>query len=143
MPALNAEAVSTAARLHENAEVVRRGYAAFNTGDVEALMQIFDENASWHTPGRGILAGAQKGRDATFAHFGRYAGDTGGTFRAELQYVASDEEGRVIGVHRNSAERNGKRLAVDCCIVFEVKDGRIIDGREHFYDLHAWDEFWS
>ena len=22
-------------------------------------------------------------------------------------------------------------------------DGRIVDGREHFYDLHAWDEFWA
>jgi hypothetical protein len=24
-----------------------------------------------------------------------------------------------------------------------VVDGRIVDGREHFYDLHAWDEFWA
>ncbi len=23
------------------------------------------------------------------------------------------------------------------------KDGRCIDGREYFFDLHAWDEFWS
>ena len=35
------------------------------------------------------------------------------------------------------------RLDVDCCIVFEIKDGRFIDGREYFFDLHAWDEFWS
>ena len=28
-------------------------------------------------------------------------------------------------------------------IVFTLKDGRIIDGREHFEDLYAWDEFWS
>lgn len=24
-----------------------------------------------------------------------------------------------------------------------MKDGRVIDGREHFYDLYAWDQFWS
>ena len=41
------------------------------------------------------------------------------------------------------AQRNGKRLDTGCCIVFEVKDGRIVDGREHFYDLHNWDPFWS
>jgi ketosteroid isomerase-like protein len=34
-------------------------------------------------------------------------------------------------------------LDVDCCIVFEVRDGRLIDGREYFGDLYAWDEFWS
>jgi len=30
-----------------------------------------------------------------------------------------------------------------CCIVFELSDGRLQDGREHFFDLYAWDEFWS
>jgi uncharacterized protein len=36
-----------------------------------------------------------------------------------------------------------KRLDVDCCLVFEIKDGRCIDGRDYFFDLDAWDEFWS
>jgi len=127
----------------ENAETVRRGYEAFNTGDMETLTEIFDESASWHTPGRGSLAGDQQGRDATFAQFGRYVEQTGGTFTAELQSVLADDEGRVVGIHHNSADRDGKHMEVDCCIVFELKDGRISDGREHFYDLHAWDEFWS
>ena len=34
-------------------------------------------------------------------------------------------------------------MDVGCCIVFEFKDGRVIDGREHFCDVHAWDEFWK
>jgi ketosteroid isomerase-like protein len=34
-------------------------------------------------------------------------------------------------------------LDVDCCIVFELKNGKVTSGREHFYDLHAWEEFWS
>ena len=28
------------------------------------------------------------------------------------------------------------------CIVFQLKDGRVTDGREHVADLYAWDEFW-
>ena len=55
-----------------NAETVRRGYEAFNSADMKTLTDIFDENASWHTPGRGPLAGDHQGRDATFAQFGRY-----------------------------------------------------------------------
>ncbi len=129
--------------MHENAAIVRRGYEAFNTADMQTLTEIFDENASWHTPGRSPIAGDHEGREAVFAQFGRYVGETGGTFKAALQYVLADEDGRVIGVHHNSAEREGKQLDVGCCIFFQVKDGRITDGREHFFDLHAWDEFWS
>lgn len=134
---------ASATTREENAEIVRRGYGAFNTGDLDLLTKLFSESASWHTPGRGILAGDRIGRDAVFAQFGKYVGETNGTFKAELKYVATDEQGRVVGVHHNSGERNGGRLDVDCCIVVEVRNGQILSGREHFYDLHAWDEFWS
>ena len=127
----------------EDVAVVRRGYEAFNTGDMETLTEVFDESASWHTPGRGSLAGDHEGRDATFAYFGQLGGQTGGTFRAELRYVAGDHDGHVIALHRNSGDRDGKHLDVDCCLVLELKDGRVTYGREHFGDLYAWDDFWS
>jgi ketosteroid isomerase-like protein len=57
--------------------------------------------------------------------------------------VLADDDGRVVGIHHNSAERDGEHLDVDCAIVFEVRDGWITDGREHFFDRYAWDEFWS
>jgi uncharacterized protein len=127
----------------EDADVVRRGYEAFNSADMETLTELFDENASWHTPGQSSIAGDHVGRDAAFAQFGRYGGDTGGTFRAELRYVVADDDGHVVGLHRNTAERNGKKLDVECALVFEIKDGKVVDGREHLYDVNAWDEFWS
>ena len=130
-------------KAEENAEIVRRGYAAFNAADMKALMEIFHKSASWHTPGRSRIAGDHKGREAAFAQFGRYVGETGGTFKAKLHHLTKSDDGWVVGVHRNTAERNGKRLDVGCCIVFDVKDGQIVEGREHFYDVHAWDEFWS
>ena len=128
---------------HENAELVRRGYAAFSSGDMETLTELFDENASWHTPGRGSLAGDYEGREATFAYFGQLGEQTGGTFKVELRSATADDEGRVVGIHHVSGERNGKQLDVDCCLLFEINDGRIVDGREHFEDLYAYDEFWS
>ena len=129
--------------MHENAEIVRRGYQAFNEADIKTLNELFDDNASWHTPGRSSIAGDRKGREAVFAQFGRYGQETGGTFKAELRHVLADDDGRVVGIHHNSAEREGKRLDTDCCIVFELKNGRIASGREHFFDLYNWDEFWS
>ena len=126
-----------------NADVVRRGYRAFNAADIKALTELFDEKSSWHTPGRSLAAGDRRGRDAVFRQFGRYGDETGGTFKAALQDVFASDDGRVVAIHHNSAQRNGKRLNVGCCIVFQVKDGRIVSGREHFYDLHNWDDFWA
>lgn len=137
---MNAQKISTA---EKNAELVKRGYAAFNTGDLNALAELFHENATWHTPGQSPVAGDSKGRDAVFALFGRYGGETHGTFRAVLNDVCANDEGRVVGVHRNTGRRNDKQLDVLCCIVFDIKDDKVISGREYFYDLRAWDSFWS
>jgi uncharacterized protein len=127
----------------ENSAIVRRGYEAFNTGDLKALTELFGEDVSWHTPGRSPLAGDLVGREAVFARLGRYLAETGGTFRADLKRLLTDEDGRVIGIHHSVAERDGKHLDVYGGIVFELEGGRIVDGREHVYDLRAWDEFWS
>ena len=91
-----------------NATIVRRGYEAFDLGDLATLTELFGDNVSWHTPGQSPLAGDVVGREAVVARLGRYLAETGGTFRADLKRVLTDE-----------------------------------DGREHFYDLDAWDEFWS
>ena len=124
-------------------EVVLSGYEAFNKADIAALNEIFHDNTSWHTPGRSSIGGYRKGKEAVFTQFGRYGGETNGTFKATLKTLALCDDGRVVGVHNNSGERNGKKLDSDCCIVFEVKDGQIISGKEYFFDLNAWDEFWS
>jgi ketosteroid isomerase-like protein len=65
----------------ENAAIVRRGYAAFNSGDVNALSELFDENAVWHAPGRSSLAVTTRDatqRWATSAGWGRRQAATSG-----------------------------------------------------------------
>ena len=127
----------------ENAAIMRRAYAAFNSADLNTLDELFDEGAVWHLPGRSRFAGDYQGREATLAYFGQLGQETGGTFQAELQHVLADDEDRVIGIQRSRAQRDGKHLDVGNCIVFQLKDGRVTDGREHFHDLYAWDEFWT
>jgi ketosteroid isomerase-like protein len=127
----------------ENAAILRRGYEAFNSGDIETLTEVFDESAVWHSPGRSSLANDYQGREATFAYFGRLAQETGGTFRAGVERVLADDDNRVVGIQRNTASREGKQLADDLCLVFQLRDGRIIEAWEHHRDLYAWDDFWS
>ena len=128
---------------HENAAILRRAYAAFNSGDMDTLIEVFDEGIAWHLPGRSKFADDYQGRDATLAYFGQLGQETGGTFRAQLERLIGDDDDHVVGIQRSTGNRNGKHLDVGDSIVFKLKDGRVIDGREHFHDLYAWDEFWS
>jgi len=143
MSTMTQDRPATAARAWARAEVVRRACLAFNTGDIRALHELFDEQARWHTPGCSPLAGEHCGRAAVFAQFARYGGETEGTFMAALQQVLAGDEGHVVGLHHHSGLRNGQRLDVDGCIEFQVRGGKIVCAREHFFDLRAWDAFWA
>ena len=127
----------------ENVAIMQRAYDAFNKADMDTLIEIFDESIVWHLPGRSSMAKDYEGRDATLTYFGEIGEKTGGTFQAELQHLLADDDDRVVGIQRSTGERDGKRLDVGNAIAFELKDGRVVDGREHFHDLYAWDEFWS
>jgi len=126
----------------QNVERIRAGYDAFNRGDLAALTDLFAEDAVWHSPGRGPMASEYRGRDATFGCFGRLAQGTDGTFHANLRDLMGDGD-TVVGVQSNTATSAGKPLDVNVCVVFRMRDGRIVEGREYNENLYAWDEFWS
>ena len=126
-----------------NADAVRRAFTALNANDFAALGRLFHWDAAWYIPGRSAIAGEALGREAVFARFAQYLRNTGGTFRMSLKKVLQSTDGRVVAIHHDRAERNGKRLNACCCTVFDFEDGLILEGMEHFHDLYTWDEFWS
>ncbi len=126
-----------------NCATVARAFAACNANDFEALGALLHPEVVWYTPGRSQRSGESVGRDAVFARFAKYAADTGGTFRMSLKKVLHSQDGRVVAIHRDSGERNGRRLNTGCCTVFDFEEGLILEGCEHFHDLYHWDEFWS
>jgi ketosteroid isomerase-like protein len=126
-----------------NLALVRQGYQAFNTADIEALTLLFAPDATWRTPGTSGLAGTHVGRDAVLGQFGRYGAETQGSFKAVLQQLFVGADGRVVALHHNSGQRGGRTLDTDCCIVFDLRDGRVVSATETFSDLANWDAFWA
>lgn len=59
--------------MDKNADLVRRGYEAFISGDMATLREIFAEDAVWHVAGSGVLSGTKQGPDAILAYFGELA----------------------------------------------------------------------
>src|SRR3954453_20936620 len=122
----------------ENAKQVRLGYEAFNRGDITALTDIIAEDVVWHLPGRGPLAGDYQGRDAAFGYFGRLGELSGGTIHANLQSLLADGD-TVVVRQVNTATRGDRNFAEDAFLVFEMREGRVVDAREYHYDLYGMD----
>src|SRR5437899_882129 len=95
---------------HPNVEIFRRGYAAFQNGDLDTVRALFTDDIVWNVAGHSHLAGAHKGVDNVINLFLRNFEETKGTFRVELHDVlANDEHG--VALARVSGEKDGKKLS--------------------------------
>ncbi|BCW73330.1 nuclear transport factor 2 family protein [Arthrobacter sp. NicSoilB8] len=126
----------------ENVELVRRGYTAFNAGDMATLSDLFAEDAVWHVAGSGVLSGTKQGRDAILAYFGELGARTQGHFQANVQDIVGGEK-HTIAIQQTHGEANGKTLDMPTVITFVVGDGKITEGREFFEDTAKADDFWT
>jgi ketosteroid isomerase-like protein len=127
---------------HPNEDLVRRGFAAFGTGDMATLGELFADDIVWHAGGRSPISGDYKGKDEVFGLFARFAERTGGTLRVDIHDVLANDE-HVVALTKSTAEREGKSLSADGVQVFHVKDGKVTESWFHAADQYASDEFWS
>ncbi|HEX4579674.1 MAG TPA: nuclear transport factor 2 family protein [Candidatus Dormibacteraeota bacterium] len=126
-----------------NLEALRRGYEAFQTGDLDLLRnELFDPNILWHAPGRGPLAGDYKGTDAVIGLFVKQFELTGGTFKVEVHdYLATDDH--AVAIATLSAERDGKRLTDQYAHVCHFRDGKLTEAWILDFDPYKADEFFA
>jgi uncharacterized protein len=128
---------------HPHAALIRRGYDAFNNGDMDTLRTMFSGDATHHSPGNHPLSGDFKGQDAIFEMYGRLFEETNGTVRAELRQLLVDGRGHVMSFHRFTGERNGKQLDENAGIVFRIVGDKITDLDECTEDIDKVNAFWS
>ena len=126
----------------ENAAIVRRGYEAFNSGDVQTLAGLFSEDAVWHVAGRNRLSGEKRGRDACLSYFGQLGEISQGTLRAEVHDIVANND-HVVALHTSIGQREGKSLNVHTALVFHLRDGKVVECWEHGEDTVAFDEFFG
>lgn len=125
----------------ENVELVRRGYEAFNAGDMASLSEMFAEDAVWHVAGSGVLSGKKQGRDAVLAYFGELGARTKGDFQANVKDIVGGDN-YTVAIQQTQGTNNGKTLDMATIITFVVRDGKITEGREYFEDTAKADDFW-
>jgi uncharacterized protein len=127
---------------HPNEDLVRQGYDAFSSGDMQLLRELFHPDIVWHAPGRSQLAGDHQGVDAVLGYFGQTMELTGGNFRVEVHDVVANDE-HAVGLNSVHAERAGRMLEDNNTLVFHIRDGKVTEVWQYWSDQYAADEVFS
>jgi len=122
---------------------IRRGYAAFNSGDMPTLQSLFSHDVAQHVPGTSQIAGQYKGIDAVLGYYGKLAELTGGMFRADLIDVFSDGEGHATALHQITATRDGVTRISRGTILFTFLGDKVTDLLQMSNDLPGDDAFFA
>ena len=127
----------------ENLELVRRGYAAFSTGDMETLSGLFKPDIVHSVPGTSPIAGDHKGPDEVLAMYGNLFSLSEGTMSVELEDVLSDGGNQVVSIHTAKATRNGETRTSRDALLFTIDGGKIASIQDFFADIEGESRFWS
>jgi uncharacterized protein len=126
----------------ENEALVRQMFDAFSRKEGFALRGLFADDAVWTVPGRGVMAGVHRGRDAIFRFLARLPKETDGSYGSTLRDVlASDERAAAFDTARGT--RRGRTLELDQVLLFRIEDGVVREVLALPGDPEAFEEFWA
>ncbi|MHA7649067.1 nuclear transport factor 2 family protein [Mycobacterium sp. ML4] len=102
----------------QNIEVVKRGYDAFSSGDLETMMSLFDDNIEWVQPGDSVVSGTYHGKGELGEYF-RKLGEKTTTIKA-LRFIADGDTVVVLSDVTVGTE------AGQGAEVFTLRDGKTV-----------------
>jgi uncharacterized protein len=105
----------------DNKDLIQRGYEAFTSGDMNTVMDLFDDDCEWVQPGASAVSGTFHGKTEILEHLGRMAQKDlrvtlkkliaeGDTVVAITEVTAGGETGEDADVF---IVRNGKTVRVE------------------------------
>lgn len=113
-------------------ELTRRGFEAFNRGDMDAVVKILHPEVEVHASGDVGEAGTYHGRDG-FLHWNRVWMDAWEEFSVELEEIEElDDRNVLVHVHQTGRGRgSGVEVSQRIVYLFTVRDG--LAARVHLY----------
>jgi ketosteroid isomerase-like protein len=123
----------------ETIEVVQGAYAAFQRGDIPAVLASCSDDVQWFLPGDPAVvpvAGLRDGVSAVGGFFSVLADTQDAEQFEPREFVAQGEKVIALGVYRWRIKKTGKVFGSDFAHVFTVRDGKVVEFHE-FYDTAA------
>ncbi|MDT5160146.1 MAG: uncharacterized protein QOC90_456 [Mycobacterium sp.] len=107
----------------DNKELIQRGYAAFSAGDVESVMNLFDDDIEWVQPGASAISGTFHGKTEVMEHLGRLAEKD---MTVKLNQLIAEGDTVVAITEVTAGGETGEDADV-----FTVRDGKTVSVRVH------------
>jgi ketosteroid isomerase-like protein len=107
----------------DNKDTIKQGYEAFSSGDLDAVMSLFDDECEWVQPGQSAVSGTFHGKAEVMEHFGRLA-EKGLTVKLDRLIAEGDT---VVAITEVTA---GGETGQDAD-VFTVRDGKTVSVEVH------------
>jgi uncharacterized protein len=115
----------------ENVEIVRTAFAAFDRGDIDAVLQLCDEDIVITQPPElpGVSA-EQRGHRGVLEALAIWP-EQWDDYRVELLRVAAAPGGKVFVTQRSSGrgKQSGVGVDMDFSFVFTLREGKITEWR--------------
>ena len=125
---------------HPNADLVRKGFAAFDSADMAALDAIMADDIVWHASGAGPISGDFVGKQAVFGNFALIPQVTDG-FSQEIHAIVADDE-HTVALVSATLTRKGTTATFPQVFVFHLEDGKAKEVWLSPFDQAA-DAFWT
>ena len=126
---------------HPNADLVRKGFEAFDAGDMATLDAIMADDVVWHASGTGVISGDFVGKQAVFGNFAVIPQETD-AFSQEIHAIVADDEHTVALVNA-TVTRHGNTATFAQVFVFHIEGGKAKEVWVTTFDQAAADAFWS
>jgi len=109
-----------------NVDVLRRGYAALNRGDLSVVLELLHPEIEWHEPSPSPDAGTHRGRES-FERFLRGWLESFEEFRVEPERIV-DRGDRLVAVVRQTGKGRSSGAEVDARLahVRTIADGKAV-----------------
>jgi ketosteroid isomerase-like protein len=125
-----------------NLDLMRRGYAAYTSGDMDTINELFADDVVWHVAGRSPISGDYVGKEQVFGFFGRLQELSQGTSQVEVHDLLADAE-HGVAIVTESATRDGRSFEGRTVHVLHLTDGKVTEFWDAHIDQSSADEFWS
>jgi uncharacterized protein len=120
-------------------ERTRKGYAAFDQGDVNTVLELFADNIVWHVGGKSKYAGTYNGKQAVLEFFGRLMQD-GLVQKHDIHDILATDQ-HIVTLSTVTATYNGQTLSGQTVDVAHENDqGQLTEFWRISADQQAFDD---
>jgi uncharacterized protein len=111
--------------MSENSDALKRGYDAFNSGDIDTVSEIFADDITWEGPNtEGVpMSGKNEGKDAVLQALGSIA-ENFERFDVSPDEMIEQGETIVVLSHLDAKTKSGNELKLPGAEIWRMSDGK-------------------